>query len=160
MVEILDGDMQRVAAKAPPAFAPQVKDTQKRLGLLFDHLNNEELLQPGTIDELVQLAQAIQNKDYAKAQQLQVSIQTNKTEECGNWMVSPRTGTRNPTIQSSLTVLLAGRNQAIDQHEQGNRLKVAILGSINGLDATETRPFRHGTEIKRPVPTLKRLVSA
>lgn len=79
--------MQRVAAKAPPTFAPQVKDTQKRLGLLFDHLNNEELVQPGTIEELAQLAQAIQSKDYAKAQQLQVSIQTNKTEECGNWMV-------------------------------------------------------------------------
>jgi protein transport protein SEC31 len=79
--------MQRVAAKAPATFAPQVKDTQKRLNLLFDHLNNEELVQPATIDELTKLAQALQSKDYATAQQLQVSIQTNKTEECGNWMV-------------------------------------------------------------------------
>lgn len=79
--------MQRVAAKAPATFAPQVKDTQKRLNLLFDHLNNEELVQPETIEELTKLAQAIQGKDYGTAQQIQVSIQTNKTEECGNWMV-------------------------------------------------------------------------
>ncbi|KAG5935838.1 protein transport protein S31 [Claviceps sorghi] len=87
LVEILSQDMQRVASKAPAAFAPQVKDTQKRLGLLFDHLNNQELLQPATIDQLNQLADAIQNKDYATAQKLQVDIQRDKTEECGNWMV-------------------------------------------------------------------------
>jgi protein transport protein SEC31 len=79
--------MQRVAAKAPATFAPQVKDTEKRLNLLFDHLNNEELVQPDTIEELSKLAQALQSRDYATAHQIQVSIQTNKTEECGNWMV-------------------------------------------------------------------------
>lgn len=78
--------MQRVAAKAPAKYAPQVKDTQKRLGLLFDHLNNEELVQPATIDQLTQLADAIQIKDYASAQRLQEEIQSDKTEECGNWM--------------------------------------------------------------------------
>ncbi len=88
MVELLSNDMQRVAAKAPATFAPQVKDTQKRLGILFDHLNNEELVQPSTIDQLSQLAQALQSKDYATAQRLQLEIQRDKTEECGNWMVS------------------------------------------------------------------------
>lgn len=83
--------MQRVSGKAPPAFAPQVKDTQKRLNILFDHLNNEELVQPPTIDQLSQLAQAIQAKDYATAQKLQVEIQRDKTDECGNWMVSNNT---------------------------------------------------------------------
>ncbi|KAG6008221.1 protein transport protein S31 [Claviceps maximensis] len=87
LVDVLTQDMQRVASKAPAAFAPQVKDTQKRLGLLFDHLNNEELVQPATIDQLSQLADAIQNKDYASAQRLQVEIQRDKTGECGNWMV-------------------------------------------------------------------------
>lgn len=79
--------MQRVAATAPATFAPQVKDTQKRLNLLFDHLNNEELVQPATIEQLVELAQAIESKDYATAQKLQVEIQRDKTDECGNWMV-------------------------------------------------------------------------
>ncbi|GJN84869.1 protein transport protein S31 [Purpureocillium lilacinum] len=87
LVDILSQDMQRVASKAPATFAPQVKDTQKRLNLLFDHLNNEELVQPATIDQLSELAQAIQSKDYARAQKLQLDIQRDKTEECGNWMV-------------------------------------------------------------------------
>jgi protein transport protein SEC31 len=86
-VDILSQDMQRVAAKAPATFAPQVKDTQKRLNILFDHLNNEELVQPATIEQLTQLAQALQSKDYGSAQRLQVEIQRDKTEECGNWMV-------------------------------------------------------------------------
>lgn len=79
--------MQRVASKAPASFAPQVKDTQKRLGLLFDHLNNEELVKPDTIEQLTQLAHALESKDYPEAQRLQVEIQRDKTEECGNWMV-------------------------------------------------------------------------
>jgi protein transport protein SEC31 len=87
LVDLLSQDVQRVAAKAPAAFAPQVKDTQKRLDLLFDHLNNEELVQPATIDQLSRLAEAIQGKDYITAQKLQVEIQRDKTEECGNWMV-------------------------------------------------------------------------
>ncbi|KAH7154971.1 hypothetical protein B0J13DRAFT_544443 [Dactylonectria estremocensis] len=87
LVDVLSQDMHRVASKAPATFAPQVKDTQKRLNLLFDHLNNEELVQPGTIEQLTQLALALQSKNYDVAHKLQVEIQRDKTEECGNWMV-------------------------------------------------------------------------
>lgn len=87
LVDVLNQDMQRVAAKAPASFAPQVKDTQKRLGLLFDHLNNEELVKPDTIEQLTQLANALETQNYPEAQRLQVEIQRDKTEECGNWMV-------------------------------------------------------------------------
>lgn len=79
--------MHRVASKAPANFAPQVKDTQKRLNLLFDHLNNEELVKPATIEQLNQLAESLEGKNYDLAQQIQVDVQKNKTEECGNWMV-------------------------------------------------------------------------
>lgn len=79
--------MQRVAGKAPQSFQMQVKDTQKRLGLLFDHLNNEELVKPDTIEQLTQLAQALDSKNFPEAGRLQVEIQTSKTDECGNWMV-------------------------------------------------------------------------
>ncbi|KAI1381500.1 hypothetical protein F4677DRAFT_127774 [Hypoxylon crocopeplum] len=87
LVDALSRDMQRIAGKAPASFAPQVKDTQKRLGLLFDHLNNEDLVQPDTIKQLTSLAQALESKNYAEAHRLQVEIQRDKTEECGNWMV-------------------------------------------------------------------------
>jgi len=88
LVDIFSRDMQRVAAKAPASFAAQVKDTQKRLGLLFDHLNNEELIKPETIDQLAQLAGALQAREYEVASKIQIDIQTHKTEECGQWMVS------------------------------------------------------------------------
>lgn len=79
--------MLRVASKAPQNFAPQVKDTQKRLGLLFDHINNEELVKPDTITQLSQLAQALEARDYAEAHRIQTDIHASKPEECGNWMV-------------------------------------------------------------------------
>ena len=88
MVDIFSSDMQRVAGKAPPSFGPQVKDTQKRLNILFDHLNNEELVKPDTIQRLGALADALQSRNYDDAERMRVAIQTEKTDECGNWMVS------------------------------------------------------------------------
>jgi len=79
--------MQRVKAKAPSSFKAQVIDTEKRLNILFDHLNNEDLLKEDTISSMVGLAQALQARDYEQAQAIHVEVMTNKTEECGNWMV-------------------------------------------------------------------------
>ncbi|KAK4157453.1 hypothetical protein C8A00DRAFT_29601 [Chaetomidium leptoderma] len=87
MVEMLSQDMQRVASKAPATFAPQVKDTQKRLGLLFDHLNNGELVRPDTVEQLAQIAEAIAGKDFDAASRIQMEIFKEKVEECGQWMV-------------------------------------------------------------------------
>lgn len=87
MVEIFTSEMQRVATKAPASFHAQVKDAQKRLNLLFDHLNNSELVKPDTIQKLSELAQALQAKQFDVAAKMQVDIQKEKTEECGNWMV-------------------------------------------------------------------------
>ncbi|OBR06009.1 WD domain-containing protein [Colletotrichum higginsianum IMI 349063] len=87
LVDVLSSDMQRVASRAPTSFAAQVKDTQKRLNLLFDHLNNEELVKPDTIDQLCALGEAIEQKNYEVAHRIQVEIQRDKTDECGNWMV-------------------------------------------------------------------------
>lgn len=88
LVDIFTSDMQRVATKAPASYAAQVKDTQKRLNILFDHLNNEELLKPDTVQRLGELAEALQAKNYEAAAKMQVDIQREKTDECGNWMVS------------------------------------------------------------------------
>ena len=80
--------MQRVKAKAPASFKTHVVDAEKRLNILFDHLNNEDLLKPDTINSMSDLAQAIRAKNYEQAQAIHVDIMTNKTDECGNWMVS------------------------------------------------------------------------
>ncbi|KAI9697217.1 MAG: protein transport protein S31 [Candelina mexicana] len=85
--EILNGDMQRVKSRAPTSFKAQVDNTEKRLNILFDHLNNEELLKQDTIESMVELAQALQARNYEHAQAIHLDILTNKTDECGNWMV-------------------------------------------------------------------------
>lgn len=75
-------------ARAPPTFKAHVNDAEKRLNMLYDHLNNEELLKEDTVESMVALAHAIQNRDYEQAQAIHVDVFTNKNDECGNWMVS------------------------------------------------------------------------
>ncbi|KKY22167.1 putative protein transporter sec31 [Phaeomoniella chlamydospora] len=85
--EILSSEMARVAGRAPASFQAQVRDTEKRLNILFDHLNNEDLLKSGTIQQMIELSEALRSKDFNTAQGLQMDIFTNKVDECGNWMV-------------------------------------------------------------------------
>ena len=79
--------MARIKARAPASFKPQVDDTEKRLNILFDHLNNEELLRPDTVQMMSELAQALQSQDFDRSQALQTEIHRDKVDECGNWMV-------------------------------------------------------------------------
>ena len=88
MYEILNDDMHRVKSRAPAAFKAHVNDMEKRLNILFDHLNNEDLLKPNTIEDMVELAQAIRSKNYDQAQAIHIDILTNRNSECGTWMVS------------------------------------------------------------------------
>jgi len=86
--EILDADLQRVKAKAPAQYKQHVADTEKRLNILFDHLNNEDLLKPDTIQQMNELAAQIQAKQYDAAVAIFSDLMTNKTDEGSNWMVS------------------------------------------------------------------------
>jgi protein transport protein SEC31 len=84
---ILSSEIARVKARAPISFKPQVDDTEKRLNLLFDHLNNEELLGPDTVQTMVELSQALERREFDRASALQMEIHKDKVDECGNWMV-------------------------------------------------------------------------
>lgn len=85
--DILSQDMQRVKSRAPASFKTHVIDTEKRLNILFDHLNNRDLLQDDTIESMHSLAKAIQERNFEQAQAIHIDLMTNKTDECGNWMV-------------------------------------------------------------------------
>ena len=63
-------------------------DTEKRLNILFDHLNNEDLLKPDTIQQMNELAANIQAKQFDTAIAIFSELMTNKTDEGSNWMVS------------------------------------------------------------------------
>lgn len=79
--------MQRISAKAPAAYKSRVLDTEKRLDLLFDHLNNQTLLKSDTIDNLNQLAAAIRSRQHEQATAVLTELMTTKTDEGSNWMV-------------------------------------------------------------------------
>ena len=86
--ELLSQDLQRVKAKAPASYMNHVNDAEKRLNILFDNLNNEALLKPNTVADMNELSEAIKNKDYERAMSIHLDLITNRTDECGNWMVS------------------------------------------------------------------------
>lgn len=83
--------MARVKSRAPASFTAQVNDTEKRLNILFDHLNNENLLKPDTIQQMLEIGQAVQNRDLDRATGILTEMMKTKLESEGaNWMVSPR----------------------------------------------------------------------
>ncbi|KAJ9614149.1 protein transport protein S31 [Cladophialophora chaetospira] len=84
---ILTAEMSRVEARAPASFKPQVNDTKKRLEILFDHLNNEDLIKPDTVGQLVELSHALERRDFNRASEIQMEVHRDRVEECGNWMV-------------------------------------------------------------------------
>lgn len=61
----------------------------KRINILFDHLNNEELLKPDTIDQMVEISRAVSSKEWDRAQSLFTEMQSAKLDTEGQlWMVS------------------------------------------------------------------------
>lgn len=64
-----------------------MQDTEKRLNILFDRLNNDDL-KPSTIQEMNQLAAHIANRQYDEAIAIFSDLMKNNTDEGTNWMVS------------------------------------------------------------------------
>ncbi|KAL7270887.1 protein transport protein S31 [Rhizina undulata] len=84
--ELLSAVMDKVKQHAPPGLERQVKDTEKRLNILYDHINNEELLSPEALESMLTLSRAIASNDYGTAHNIQVDLVTHKTAECNMWM--------------------------------------------------------------------------
>jgi protein transport protein SEC31 len=89
IVDLLTPEIARIKTVAPQAFKPQVDDMEKRIHILFDHLNNEDLLQPDTVQQMVEISQHVQRKEWDQAQSLFVTMQNAKLDTEGtHWMVS------------------------------------------------------------------------
>lgn len=115
--EILNNEMQRIKSRAPANYRPQVLDTEKRISILFDHLNNQDMLKQDTIEEVKSIAQAIQSRQHDQATSQLTDIMTSKTDEGSNWMVS----SVNKMYNSVKTYMFcAGWSKATYHHEQGN----------------------------------------
>ena len=100
--------MQRVKAKAPEKFKAHVIDTEKRLNILFDHLNNDDV-KPDTVQQLNDLANNIQARQNDHASVIFSDIMTNKTDEGSDWIVS---STLSPKVWM-VTNFSSGRYQEV-----------------------------------------------
>ncbi|CAK3987747.1 related to transport sec31 [Lecanosticta acicola] len=88
IVDLLTPEVARIKSVAPQAFKPQVDDMDKRINILFDHLNNEELLKPDTVQQMVEISQLVQRKEWDQAQAQFNEMQSAKLETEGtHWMV-------------------------------------------------------------------------
>lgn len=78
--------MQRIKGRAPANFKPQVDDTEKRINLLFDLLNNETV-SPVVVAKLRELSEQMTARNFEQAQAIQTELMT-QMEQSGPWMVS------------------------------------------------------------------------
>ncbi|KAG0170061.1 protein transport protein S31 [Apophysomyces sp. BC1034] len=84
--QILMNEFQQTKQRAPAGQKKMYDDTERRLGSLFDQLNNNEVSE-GVITSMQSLVQALQNRDYDSAQRIQVDLVTTRYDECGSWLV-------------------------------------------------------------------------
>jgi protein transport protein SEC31 len=89
IVDLLTPEIARIKAVAPQQYKPQVDDMEKRLNILFDHLNNEDLLSDATVQEMVSISTAVKDREWDQALSMFNDMQTAKMESEGtHWMVS------------------------------------------------------------------------
>ncbi|CCD22445.1 Sec31p NDAI_0A02880 [Naumovozyma dairenensis CBS 421] len=86
IVDYLKEELVRVTPLTPKEYHKQLKDCDKRLKILYGHLERQDLLTQPTINELKELVECMKQKDYTKAMQIHTDIGTNHPEEGGNWL--------------------------------------------------------------------------
>ncbi|SCU92685.1 LAMI_0E11584g1_1 [Lachancea mirantina] len=86
IVEFLQSELARVSPLIPREYSKQLKDCNKRLNILFGHLERQDLLTPPTIAKLQETINFMKEQKYEEAMQCHVEIATNHSQEAGNWL--------------------------------------------------------------------------
>lgn len=86
IVDLLTAELARIQPIISSQYPKPYRDTVRRLNMLFDHLNNQELLLKDTISDMVRLANAVKSQNYEEAKIIQDTIQRTRSEQCGQWM--------------------------------------------------------------------------
>ncbi|GME84992.1 unnamed protein product [Ambrosiozyma monospora] len=82
--QVFSTDLENFKGKVPEKFKRQINDAEKRLNILFDHLNNNEL--PGdTVSKLTTLSSALAARDFKTAEASQTELAADKSNNL--WMV-------------------------------------------------------------------------
>ncbi|KAK6097896.1 protein transport protein S31 [Batrachochytrium dendrobatidis] len=71
---------------ADPHLMNSYRDAEKRLGQLFDQMNNTEVPQD-VAEKLLQIGKALDKSDFVGAHRIQVDLMTRRFDVCGVWIV-------------------------------------------------------------------------
>ncbi|CAL4930937.1 unnamed protein product [Urochloa decumbens] len=74
-------------SKANPSKKREIEDNSRKIGALFEKLNKRDI-SPNVSSKLIQLCSALDNGDFAAAQQLQVVLTTSDWDECFIWLAA------------------------------------------------------------------------
>lgn len=86
IVDFLKGELERVTPLTPKEYSKQLKDCDKRLKILYGHMERQDLLTQPTVDKLKKIVECLKNKQYTEAMEIHVDIATNNSQEGGNWL--------------------------------------------------------------------------
>lgn len=86
IIDFLQEELARVTPLTPKEYTKQLKDCDKRLKILFVHLERGDLLTEPTIEKLKELIEFLKTKNYTAAMNVHVDIATNHAHEGGNWL--------------------------------------------------------------------------
>lgn len=82
----LTAELNRVRPVVEVQFKRQFDDTSRRLDILFDHLNNGDLLSRDTVSDLLTVVDFINQRQYPSAEGLLTEILASRSEQCEQWM--------------------------------------------------------------------------
>ncbi|KAF9989527.1 protein transport protein S31 [Mortierella antarctica] len=82
---VLASELALARQYATPAAKRPLDDAEKKLNVLFDMLNNEEVSAP-VVEQMLLLSQALQAKNYNSAYQIHLELHSTRTDEVSSWM--------------------------------------------------------------------------
>ncbi|OUT21062.1 hypothetical protein CAS74_004060 [Pichia kudriavzevii] len=80
-------ELESVKPIVPAKFNKHIADAEKRLNILFQHLQSRTLVTEPTVEKLLTLANALQDRDFSAAKSVKDDISNNHSGETGDWMV-------------------------------------------------------------------------
>lgn len=88
--DLLSAELARVVAAAPEKYRRPLEDSERRLGVLFDRLNNALIGEP-TLDKLRHISQLLGARDYAAAYRGNMELTQSSIDECRDWISGLKT---------------------------------------------------------------------
>lgn len=82
--------LQRLRAISPDKYRRPLDDTDRRLSILYDQLNNSQL-SPGTLAQIHMLAACIASSDWGRGYAIHLELTGDKMHEVRDWIVGIKT---------------------------------------------------------------------